>query len=80
MQYYHVYTVFTNMAGTRIVCPIYMVNLGGTRSELVALWLARQTLKPADQDRFLGGHLLNIVCFFFFFFSFIFMNDFLPVI
>ena len=51
----------TNMAGTRIVCPIYTVYLGGARSDLVAWWLARQTLKPADQDRFLGGHLLNIV-------------------
>ena len=69
----------TNMVGTRIVCPIYTVNLGGTRSALVAKWLARQTLKPADQDRFLGGHLLDIV-FFFFFFSFIIMNYFLPVI
>ena len=26
----------TNMAGTRIVCPIYTVNLGGERSDLVA--------------------------------------------
>ena len=25
-----------NMAGTRIVCPIYTVNLGGARSDLVA--------------------------------------------
>ena len=52
------------MAGTRIVCPIYMVNLNGARLDLVALWLARQSLKPADQDRFLGGYLLNIVFFF----------------
>ena len=38
MQYYQVYTVYanTNMAGTRIVCPIYMVNLGGARSDLVS--------------------------------------------
>ena len=38
MQYYQVYTVYanTNMAGTRIVCPIYTVNLGGARSDLVA--------------------------------------------
>ena len=48
------------MAGTRIACPLYTVNLGGARSDLVALWLACQTLKPVDQDRFLGGHLLNI--------------------
>ena len=25
-----------NMAGTRIVCPIYMVNLGGAKSDPVA--------------------------------------------
>ena len=49
------------MAGTLIVCPIYAVNLGGALSALVALWLARWTLKPAAQVRFLGGHLLNIV-------------------
>ena len=38
IQYYQVYTVYanTNMAGPRIVCPIYMVNLGGARSDLVA--------------------------------------------
>ena len=38
IQYYQVYTVYanTNMAGTRIVCPIYTVNLGGARSDLVA--------------------------------------------
>ena len=37
-QYYQVYNVYanTNMAGTRIVCPIYMVYLGGARSDLVA--------------------------------------------
>ena len=46
------------MAGTQIVSPIYMVNLGGVRSDLVA-WLARQTLEPAD----LGGHLLYIIFF-----------------
>ena len=36
--YYQVYTVYanTNMAGTRIVCQIYTVNLGGARSDLVA--------------------------------------------
>ena len=80
MQYYQVHTVIanTNMAGTRTVCSINMVNFGGARSALVAWWLARRTLKPADQDRFLGGHLLNI--FFFFFLSFIKMNYFLPVI
>ena len=64
----------TYMAGIGIVCPIYMVNLGGAQSDLVAEWLARQTLKPVDQDRFLEGHLLNF--FFFFFFSFIIMNYF----
>ena len=34
---YHVYTVYanTNMASTQIVCPIYTVNLGGARSDLV---------------------------------------------
>ena len=26
----------TNMAGTRIMCPIYTVNLCGARSDLVA--------------------------------------------
>ena len=38
LQYYQVYTKYanTNMAGTRIVCPIYMVNLGGARPDLVA--------------------------------------------
>ena len=62
IQYYQVYTVYanTNMAGTRIACPIYTVNLGGARSDIVAYWLARRTLKPADQDRFLGWHLSNI--------------------
>ena len=31
IQYYQVYTVYANMnmAGTRIVCPTYSVNLGG---------------------------------------------------
>ena len=38
IQYYQVYTKYanTNMAGTRIVCPIYTVNLGGARPDLVA--------------------------------------------
>ena len=45
------------MAGTRIVCPIYTVNLGSARSDLVAKWLARQTLKPAVKGRFLGGQI-----------------------
>ena len=38
IQYYQVYNKYanTNMAGTRIVCPIYTVNLGGARSDLVA--------------------------------------------
>ena len=49
------------MACTQIVCPIYMVNLECARSDLVAWWLARQTLEPADQNRFLGGHLLYII-------------------
>ena len=40
------------------LCTIYTVNLGGARSALVAEWLARQTLKPAERDGFLGGHLL----------------------
>ena len=37
-QYTKVYTVYanTNMAGTRILCPIYTVDLGGARSDLVA--------------------------------------------
>ena len=41
IQYYQVYTVYanTNMAGTRIVCPIYTVNLGSARSDLVAYTL-----------------------------------------
>ena len=32
------YTVYANtsMAGTRIVCQIYTINLGGARSDLVA--------------------------------------------
>ena len=34
-QFYIVY-VNTNMVGTRIVCPIYVVYLGGARSDLVA--------------------------------------------
>ena len=59
------------MAGTQIVCPIYMVNLGGLRSDLVA-WLARRTLKPAD----LGGHLLYII--FFFLFYQLYNNELLP--
>ena len=64
-QYYIVYAN-ANMTGTRIVCPIYTVNLGDARSDLVA-WLARLTLEPVDQGRFLGGHLLYIIFFFFFF-------------
>ena len=38
IQYYQVYTKYANMnmAGTLIVCLIYMVNLGGARSNLVA--------------------------------------------
>ena len=38
IQYYQVYTVYanTNMAGIPIVYPIYMDNLGGARSALVA--------------------------------------------
>ena len=43
------------MAGTRIVCPIYTVNLGGAPSAHVAYWLARRTLNPAYQDRFRVG-------------------------
>ena len=37
-QYYQVYTVYanTNMPATRIVCPIYMVYLGGAPSDLAA--------------------------------------------
>ena len=36
-QNYQVYIVYaiTNMAGTLIVYPIYTVNLGGARSDLV---------------------------------------------
>ena len=49
------------MAHTRIVCPIYMVYLSGPQSDLVAWWLARWTLEPADQGQFLGGHLLYII-------------------
>ena len=67
------------------MCPIYTINLGGARSALVAEWLARRTLKPADQDRFLDGHLLNIVfgwapikhCFFLLLFQF-YINELLP--
>ena len=38
IQNYQVYTVCvnTNMAGSRIVCPIYTVNLGAALSDLVA--------------------------------------------
>ena len=38
IQNYQVYTVYanTNMAGTRSVCPIYMVNLGVARPGPVA--------------------------------------------
>ena len=38
IQYYQVYTVYANMnmASTRIVCPIYMVNLSGARSDCAA--------------------------------------------
>ena len=38
IHYYQVYTVYanTNMAGTRIVCTIYMDKLGGARSDRVA--------------------------------------------
>ena len=35
-------------------------KLGGERSDLVTFWLARRTLEPADQGRFLGWHLLYI--------------------
>ena len=55
----------TNMTGARIVCPVYTVNLDGARSDLVALWLARLTLEPADPGRFLCGHLLYIFYLFF---------------
>ena len=55
--------------------PIYTVNLPYEillnaiallrdliliRSDLVAYRLARRSLKPADQDRFLGGQILYI--------------------
>ena len=38
IQYYQVYIVYANMnmAGTRIVCQIYTVNLGDSQSDLVA--------------------------------------------
>ena len=67
------------MAGSRIECPIYTVNVGGTRSDFMAKWLARRTLKPADQDRFLGGHLFYII-FSSFYFSFLMLNYFLQVV
>ena len=38
-----------NMAGTWIVCPIYMINLpGDARTDLVAKCLGRRTLEPAS--------------------------------
>ena len=64
------------MAGARIMCPIYTVNLDSARSDLVALWLARLTLESADPGRFLCGHLLYI----FVFFSAYIINYFLQVI
>ena len=38
IQNHQVYTVYANttMTGTWITCPIYMVDLGGARSNLVA--------------------------------------------
>ena len=57
----------TNMAGTRIVCPIYTVNLGGARFDLLAYWLARRTLKPADQDPSIPGWAPIILFFLFLF-------------
>ena len=38
IQNCQVYTLYaiTNMAGIQMVCPIYTINLGGARSELVA--------------------------------------------
>ena len=66
---FEVYTVNVNtiMAGAWIVCPIYMVNLVGARSDLVAYWFEHRTLEPADQGRFLGWHLLYIIFLFFIF-------------
>ena len=66
------------MAGTRILYPIYTVDLGCGRSYLVALWLVRQTLKPADQGRFLSGHQAPIIHYFFFFFFQLYDNELLP--
>ena len=60
MQNFQVHAL-TNMAGSRIVCPIYTNNLVGAQSDLVAKWLARQTLEHADQGRSLCGHLLYII-------------------
>ena len=65
----------TNMAGIGIVCPIYTVILGGAWSDPVAWWLACHTLEPVDQGRFLGGHLLYIIVFFF---SQLYNNELLP--
>ena len=51
------------MAGSQIVCSIYTINLGDALSDLVAKWLARRTLVPADQGRLLCGHLLYNIFF-----------------
>ena len=49
------------MADTWIVCLICTIILGRARPDLMAKWLADQTLEPEDQGRFLGEQLIYIV-------------------
>ena len=44
------------MADFRIVCPICTVISSRAGRDIVAQWLACQTLEPEDQARFPGGH------------------------
>ena len=53
--------VNTNMADTSIVCLKCTIILGHARPDLMAKWLADQTLEPEDQGRFLGEQLIYIV-------------------
>ena len=68
VQHFEVFAVYanTNIADTRIVCPICTVISSHARQETVAYWLASQTLEPEDQGRFHTGHLLQIVFLLFF--------------
>ena len=65
VKHFEVFTLYanTNLVDTRIVCPICTVIMSCERLGIVALWLTCQSLEQADQGRFSGGHLLQIVFF-----------------